>query len=123
MDALPNCRPTTVRFRDIFAASETEDEQNTSLASVLEFFRREWPGGFTAGELRNYLSRGEPAANDLRAAIEMAAHRPIKHASATELTWRLKALTDTPCDVDGTVLALRYTAGHNGGRYEVRKCR
>jgi hypothetical protein len=112
-----------VRFRDVFAASETDDEQTSSLATVLDVCRREWPAGFTAADLANYLARLDPAADALKSALEMAASKSIKIISAPVLAWRLKAVVDAPCDVAGSVLALRYTPDHRGGTFAVRPCR
>ncbi len=123
MDAAPGCPPALVRFRDVFAASETDDEQTSSLATVLDVCRREWPAGFTAADLANYLARLDPAAEALKSALEMAASKSIKIISAPVLAWRLKAIVDAPCDVAGVVVALRYAPDHRGGTFAVRPCR
>ena len=34
----------------------------------------------------------------------------MDNVSATTLTWKLKAIQDTPAEVDGKLLALRYVA-------------
>ena len=123
MDAAPGCPPALVRFRDVFAASEIDDEQTSSLATVLDVCRREWPAGFTAADLANYLARLDPAAEALKSALEMAASKSIKIVSAPVLAWRLKAIVDAPCDVAGVVVALRYAPDHRGGTFAVRPCR
>ena len=123
MDPAPGCPPAPVRFCDIFAASEVDDEQTTSLATVLDVCRREWPGGFTAADLANYLARAEPASETLKAALEMAASKSIKIVSAPVLSWRLKAIVDAPCAIESAVVALRYTADRHGGSFAVRPCR
>ncbi len=123
MDAAAGCPPAPVRFRDIFAASEVDDEQTTSLATVLDVCRREWPAGFSTADLANFLSRLDPAAEALKTALEMAASKSIKIVSAPVLAWRLKAIADAPCDVGGVIMALRRTPGHEGDVYAVRPCR
>ena len=39
------------------------------------------------------------------------------------MTWRLKALIDTPVQINEVVLVLGYLSGHQGGTFEVRTLR
>ena len=36
------------------------------------------------------------------------------------VAWRLKALVDSPAEVDGCLMALRYTLNHYGGKFHVK---
>lgn len=120
VDDKPVCPPKPIRFRDLFQAGEAEEEQAGALAIVLNILRVNWPNGCTAATVADFISKEDDAARMLRGAIETATGSSIRVVSAHTMAWRLKALNDTPAEVDGTVLVLRYLSGHEGGTFHVR---
>ena len=57
MDADKDCKPEAVSFRDIFLEAEAEEEQTTSLNTVLDVLRTKWPGGVKALTVATYAGR------------------------------------------------------------------
>jgi hypothetical protein len=45
MDALRDCVPSVISFRDLFVAQKQEDEESADLGEVLEALEEEWPKG------------------------------------------------------------------------------
>jgi len=117
--------PTKVDFKSMFLESEDDEEQSSSLASVLDVLHRNWPnsGLFQASDV---VSRFFPtfaewstAAVGLKAALELACGKPIPIISAPAINWKLQAIKDAPALVDDKILALQYRKpdrdGRNGG--------
>jgi hypothetical protein len=115
------CPPAPVSFRELLLEGEADEEQTSSLGTVLEVLRARWPGSFKAAEVAAYAGAADEASVEFKAALEQAAGKAIKIVSPVILTWRLKAIADAPVKVDGNVLTLRYTADKsgNGGTFWV----
>jgi hypothetical protein len=109
------------RFRDLFLSGEDDEEQSSSLATVLDVLRRKWPGEglFQASEVAAYAGQIGEEAIAFRGALELACGTPIKITSATVINWRLKSIADAPVVVGNEILVLQYVkpdrAGRNGG--------
>jgi hypothetical protein len=108
-----------ISFREIFLEGEADEEQTDGTATALSMLRSIWPNGFKASDLSMYIGSG--IGMDLKGAIEQAAGKSIQVPTATVLTWRLKALVESPTEVDGKTLTLRYTPdqGGHGGTFRV----
>ena len=119
------CPPRRIRFRDMFLDGEANEEQASSLATVLDIIRTKWPKGCTAAEVAAYAGGTYEDAVAFIAAIEAASGKAVKMVTPTVLTWRLKALVDAPTQVGGQVLALRYVQDKtkHGGTFSVRLIR
>ncbi len=118
-----NCPPKEISFREQFLDLEADEEQTSSLATVLDVLRTEWPNGFKASDVAVYAGSADIASIEFKAALEQASRKMIKIVTATVITWRLKAIVDAPVMLGGKVVALRYTPdklGH-GGEYVVRE--
>ena len=111
----------TFRFRNLFLAGEEDEEQTSSLATVLDVLRRKWPDAelFQAREVADYAGRADEEPIAFKAALELAAGTHIKIISATAINWRLKAITDAPVMAGDKMLVLQYIkpdpSGRNGG--------
>jgi hypothetical protein len=122
--ALPTndgCPPIQVRFRDLFMAGETEDEQAMALAALVQIVRTKWPTGCTAQQAAAYAGAADEGGIAFRTVIEQATQQPLRVVSAPSLTWRLKSLADAPVPVDGAILVLRYRRDHRGAMILVEK--
>jgi hypothetical protein len=116
------CRPEHIKFQDLFLAGEVDEEQSTALADVLRVIGTLWPHGCKASDIARYASATDEAAVEFRIALEGAAGKAIRVPTSTVITWRLKAIVDSPAEVGGKVVALRYrpnTSG-NGGDFQVK---
>ena len=108
-------------FRTLFLAGEDDEEQTSSLLTVLDLLRHRWPKEalFQAREVAAYASQVEEEPIAFKAALEMACGTPIKIISAPVINWRLQAITDAPVMTGGIILVLQYVkpdrAGRNGG--------
>jgi hypothetical protein len=117
--------PAPVDFARMFLAGEAEDEQQSSLAIVLEVLYREWPNGFRAANVAGYAARPEDATIAFRGALEHAGGgRELKIVTPTTVNWKLKAITDAPVDVGNQRLVLRYEppgeGRHGAGLFRVK---
>jgi hypothetical protein len=121
----PACPPSSIRFRDLFLDGETDDEQASSLATVLDIIRTKWPHGCTAAEVAAYAGGACDDAIAFKAAIEAASSKAVRVVTPIVLTWRLKALVEAPTQVGGIVLALRYRQdkAKHGGTFSVERIR
>jgi hypothetical protein len=123
-DRNTDCQAAKVCFRELFLDGEQHEEQTSSLATVLDSLRTEWPNGFKAADLTKYLSYANEAAIELKAALEQASGKALPIITPTAVTWRLKAITDAPVLIDKQVLTLRYSAadrGKRGGNFAVEE--
>jgi hypothetical protein len=121
VDHSPDCPPSEISFRSLLLGAEGEEEQSSSLATVLDVLRCKWPSGFMASDVAAFAALANPAAIEFMAALESASQKAIKVVTATTISWRLKALRDTPVPLAGGVYVLRYDAGHQGGWFVVRR--
>jgi hypothetical protein len=112
---------TPPRFKNLFLASESDDEQSASLALVLDVLSRRWPAEeelFQASEVAAFASLAETDSIAFKDALEAAAGRAIKTISAPTINWRLQAITDAPVVVSGDItLVLQYVKPDRAGRY------
>jgi hypothetical protein len=124
--------PTSVDFKSLFLDAESDEEQNSSLASVLDILRRHWPGEavFQAKDVVNRIFHGagnasfnaalaeESAAEaaSFKAALELASGKSIGIISAPAINWKLQALVGSPALVEGKTLILRYQKPEKSGR-------
>lgn len=107
----------TVCFRELFVDGEADDEQSGSLACVLGVLREKWKEEFRSADVEKFARETTDDASAFLAALARASGKPNKGAiSATEITWRLKALIDTRVQVcDGEVWWLNYVVDRKGG--------
>jgi hypothetical protein len=135
----PEPRPTAIDFQKMFLQSEDDEEQSTSLASVLDVLRRKWPDKlFQAGDVVSSIfcasgnvsysgSLAEEADNQsaaFKAALELACGKPIPIVSAPAINWKLQAIKDAPAAIDGKILMLKYQKPDNnrhGGGFKVEE--
>ncbi len=105
----------------MFLAGESEEEQSSSLATVLDVIRTRWAYGCQAAAIAAYAGEADDGAIEFKASLEAASGKAIKVVTARVITWVLKALVDAPVQVGDEVLVLRYFAerGH-GGTFVVR---
>ena len=113
--------PVEISFAKMFFAGEREDEQQNSLAIVLQVLHRKFgPEKFHAAEVACYAGEAEEGAIALRDALEHASGKPLKTVSAVTITWKLKSLLDAPVDVgDRRRLVLRYLPAHEGSSFKI----
>jgi hypothetical protein len=123
IDRDPNCPPTAVSFRTMFLSGEADEEQTSSLASVIEVLRTRWPYGCMARDVAAYAGLAEEGAIEFKAALEQASGRVLKVVAATPITWRLKGLLDAPVQMGDGVFVLRYQPDNLGGSFVVKKIR
>jgi hypothetical protein len=124
--------PTSVDFKSLFLESEGDEEQSSSLASVLDILRRHWPGEalFQAKDVVSRIFHGagnasfnaalaeERAAEEagFKSALELASGKAVGVISAPAINWKLQALVDSPALVEGKALVLRYRKPDDSGR-------
>jgi hypothetical protein len=113
--------PGIISFAEIFLAGEAQDEQDNSLATVLDVLSRRWPNGFQAANVAHYAGEADESAIAFRDALELASGKPLKIISATTVAWRLKALADAPIDNGDRRLVLRYRPDPHGGSFVVKQ--
>jgi hypothetical protein len=116
------CPPQEMSFSRQFLDLEKDEEQTSSLATVLAVLRTRWSCGFKAHQVSEYIGQSTTDAIEFKAALEQASGKMIAVITATIVTWRLKAIVDAPVEIDGKLVALRYAPelGH-GGSYQVRE--
>jgi hypothetical protein len=112
--------PRIISFGEIFLAGEAQDEQDNSMATVLDVLSRRWPNGFQAANVAHYAGEAEESAIAFRDALELASGKPLKIISATTVAWRLKSLADAPVDAADRRLVLRYQPDPHGGSFVVK---
>jgi hypothetical protein len=78
-----DCPPRRIRFRDLFLDGESDEEQASSLATVLDTIRTKWPGGCTAAEVAAYAGGANEDAVAFIAAIEAASGKAVKVVTPT----------------------------------------
>jgi hypothetical protein len=118
-----NCPPRKISFRTLFLDGETDEEQTSSLAIVLDVLREKWPSGCSARAIAAYAGAATEDAIEFKTALEQASGKAIRVVTATVMTWRLKALLDAPVRMADGVFVLRYVAGHEGGTFRVERLR
>jgi len=123
IDPNKDCPAAEVSFKKLFLDGEQHEEQTSSLATVLDTLRTNWPGGFKAGDLAFYLGATDLESIEVKGALEQASGKSLPILTATAVTWRLKALVDAPVLIGGHVWVLRYTpnTSGNGGEFSVRE--
>jgi hypothetical protein len=112
--------PTPISFKALFLAGEADEEQSSSVATVLEVLLSKWPAGFSARDVAAYAGAAEEGAVNFKAALEQASGKAIKVVTTTVITWRLKAIVDAPVPIGDRTLVLRYLPSHHGGGFVVR---
>lgn len=126
IDGNPACAPQPVSFTAMFRTSDDDDEQTGALVTVLTSVGQRWPNGFQASDVAAYLSGvASDEALEFRSALETASGKAIRVVTSTALTWRLKAVVDTPVVIDGITVSLRYMPDKsgNGGAYKLNQRR
>jgi hypothetical protein len=123
--------PGKVNFKSMFLASEDDEEQSASLASVLDVLRRKWSDDlFQAGDVVNTIfhasgnvsysaalaEEADTQAAAFKAALELTCGKPIPIVSAPAINWKLQAIKDAPALVDGKILVLKYQKPNRDGR-------
>jgi hypothetical protein len=112
-DALPQCPPQPISFKDLFTAGEERDEENGGLAELLRLLRAKYREvSFKAADLARYLDPegGDPPSQDARemyAILDRAGDQPLRPVTPTTVSWRLKKLADAPMRVGDETLVLR----------------
>jgi hypothetical protein len=112
-----SCPPNKISFRSLFLDGETDEEQSSSLATVLDVLQSKWRYGCQARDIATYAGAADEGAIEFKAALEQASGKAIKVVTATTITWRLKALLDAPVRLADTVVALRYLPSDHGGTF------
>jgi hypothetical protein len=121
----PAAPPTKISFSKMFLSGEADDEQSSSLATVLDVLRTNWKDGFKASDVALFTGQASEEAVEFKAALEAASGKLLPIITATTITWRLKALTDAPVLLDDGVVVLRYASdkSKNGGGFIVGSAR
>ena len=119
----PKCPPKAISFRTLFLAGEADEEQSSSLATVLDVLRTRWANGCEAKEVAAYAGLADEGSIAFRAALELASGKVLKIVTATTVNWKLKALMDAPVQVGDRILTLKYTPGDHGGTFTVAEKR
>ncbi len=131
-DLNPQCPAENVSFKKMFSDAEAHEEQDNSLATCLAVIQQKWPRGCSAADIVQFINGTirepnglwdnmiqDPAGIAFKDALEAASGKSIKLVTPHVVTWRLKALIDTPAIVGGCLVALRYTSDNEGGTYRV----
>jgi hypothetical protein len=117
------CPPRKVSFQNIFLYGEADEEQTSSLATVLDVLHSRWPQGFKASDVAAFTGKASEAAIEFKAALEAASGKLLAIVTATMVSWRLKALKDAPVMVGDDLFALRYRPDKQGGTFTVEPIR
>jgi hypothetical protein len=120
-DPQPACKPVTISFKGLFLTGESEEEQSSSLATVLDVIRTKWPYGCQPAAVASYAGEAAESALEFKASLEAATGKAIKVVTSRVITWALKSLVDAPVQVGSAVLALRYFPDHNKPTFVVRE--
>lgn len=123
VDDPPACPPTTISFRELFLDGEADEEQTSSLATVLDVLRSMWPNGFKASDVALFAGQASEGAVEFKAALEQASGKPLPVITATTVSWRLKGLKDAPVMIGDDTLTLRYQPDKEGGAFTVTPVR
>jgi hypothetical protein len=115
----PTCPPEPISFKDIFLAGEADDEQTSSLATVLSTCLAQFGKTFQASEVAAYAGRAEECAIAFRSALEQATGKSLPIVSSITVAWRLKALTEAPAELGDRVYVLRYAPNNYAGFFSV----
>jgi hypothetical protein len=118
-----SCPPKTISFCAMLLDGEADEEQTSSLATVLDVMHSRWPQGFKASDVATFAGQAREEAIEFKAALEAASGKSLPIITATMVSWRLKALKDAPVMVGDDLLVLRYEPGKQGGVYAVRSIR
>jgi hypothetical protein len=112
-----------ISFRNLFLAGEADEEQTSSLATVLDILLHKWPNGCKASDVAMLAGSATEEAIEFKAALEQASGKPLPAITATTITWRLKALTDAPVLIGESTFALRYAPDGNkhGATFVVKR--
>jgi hypothetical protein len=123
MDAAETCKPGKISFKTMLLEGEADEEQTSSLGTVLEVLLTKWPNGFKAAEAAAYAGAADEGAIEFKAALEQASGKAIRVVTPSALTWRFKSIIDMPVVVDGKTVALSYMAdsGKHGGDFVIRQ--
>jgi hypothetical protein len=129
------CPSKAFSFKDLFLEGETDEEESSSLAVVIDTLITRWPvhsagenkGGtalFQASDVAGYVSGTIDGGLAFRVALELASGKATAAISAPTINWRLQAVKDRPDTLRGQTYVLRYIKpnrdGRNGGfRVEV----
>jgi hypothetical protein len=127
--AEPNqtCPPQKISFKTMFLEGETDEEESSSLAVVLDTLITRWPvdskerrsSVFQASDVAGHVRGTVDGGLAFKAALEMASGKPIPAVSAPTINWRLQAVKDRPDTLHGKIYVLRYIKpdrhGRNGG--------
>jgi hypothetical protein len=118
-----DCAPNEISFRTLFLSGEVDEEQTSSLATVLDLLRHRWKDGFKASDVATFAGQASEEAIEFKAALEVASGKPLPIITPTTINWRLKAVTDAPVLLGDTAFALRYAQdkSKNGGSFTVNK--
>jgi hypothetical protein len=119
----PKCPPTAVSFRKLFLASEDDEEQTSSLATLLDVMRSRWSYGCRAKEVALFAGQATEEAIEFKAALEVASGKILPVITATTVSWRLKMLADAPVKIGDDLLVLRYQRAKQGGEFTVELIR
>jgi hypothetical protein len=121
----PACPPAAISFRSMFLDAEADEEQTSSLATVIDVLRDRWAAGFGSADVALFAGQATQEAIEFKAALEQASGKPMPIITPTTITWRLKALKDAPVLIEGATLALRYVPdkAKNGGAFTVETVR
>jgi hypothetical protein len=117
IDPITYCPPQPFSFKSLFLEGETDEEQTSSLITVLETLHRRWgTETFQAREVSAYAGEAETDSIAFRAALELATGNPIKIISSPVINWRLQAICDAPVTVGAQTLVLKYAKPNRDGR-------
>lgn len=122
-DQSKDCPPHPISFQTLFREGEAEEEQTSSLGTVLETVRSKWPSGFKASDVAIYAATADEGAFEFKAALEQASGKALKVITPTSVTWRLKAIVDAPVTMGSKTMVLRLvpsSSGH-GGDFSVKE--
>jgi hypothetical protein len=116
VDTSTKALPTKISFQSMLNAFEADEEQSSALSTVLDTLNTRWAKGFKAAEIVGFVAGANDEAINFKAALELAAGKPLPVVTATTINWRLQALVDAPTRVGDSVLVLRYKPerGHGG---------
>jgi hypothetical protein len=107
-DPNPACAARKIAFKDLFLAGEADEEETSSLAIAIDTIRSRWPYGAKASDIAAFAAETGESGTAFRSALELASSKGLPVVTATAVTWRLKAIIDSPVVIDGYVFALRY---------------
>ena len=120
--------PSKLRFRDLFLATEEDDEEASGTADLLHALLKAYgQGSFTASELATKLTI-HGLDEDVAAIVDGLARvtgTPLKQISALTIGQRLKAIKGRPALLGKQIMALQVDAKTKGGeqsRWRVRPC-